>query len=90
MDLKKEEKTFREYIDEYSKAFGRIIQPKFIIGHDLSSSLEFIFEKDEPDMVLIGCSRRKTLIQKITKSLSNKIRDKLLTPGVCVHHMLEK
>jgi len=90
VEIKKEEKTFREYIDEYSRVFGRIIQPKFIIGHDLSSSLEFIFEKDEPDMVLIGCSRRKTLIQKITKSLSNKIRDKLLTPGVCVHHMLEK
>ncbi len=85
--IKKEEKLFKEYIEEFSKIFGQIIQPRFILGHRILSSLESISKKDEPDLVIIGRTKETNLWQKITKSLSSKIRDKLLSPGVCIHHM---
>jgi len=87
-EIKKEEKSFREYLKRYEDIFGQIIQPKFIIGHKVVSSLEFIFKKDEPDLVIIGKSKQRDFWSKLTKPLSSKIRDKLLNPGVCIHHML--
>ncbi len=86
--IKNEEKQFTQYVREFSKIFGQIIQPRFIIGHGVLSSLESIFEKDEPDLVIIGRTKETNFWQKVmVKSLSSKIRDKLLTPGVCIHHM---
>ncbi|MHA1197936.1 MAG: universal stress protein [Candidatus Heimdallarchaeaceae archaeon] len=86
--IKKEEKQFKEYVDEFSKVFGQIIKPRFILGHRVLSSLESIFEKDEPDLVIIGRTKETNFWQRvIIKSLSSKIRDKLLSPGVCIHHM---
>ncbi|MCE7743259.1 MAG: universal stress protein [Candidatus Heimdallarchaeota archaeon] len=86
--IKKEEKQFKEYVDEFSKVFGQIIQPRFILGHRVLSSLESIFEKDEPDLVIIGKTKETNFWQRIVvKSLSSKIRDKLLSPGICIHHM---
>ena len=86
-EIKKEEKRFKEYIDEFSQVFGQIIQPRFILCHSILSSLESIFEKDEPDLVIIGKTKETTFWQKLSKPLSSKIRDKLLEPGVCIHHM---
>ena len=83
-----EEKQFKKYIKEFSKIFGQIIQPRFILGHRVLSSLESIFGKDEPDLVIIGKTKEKNFWQRVViKSLSSKIRDKLLEPGVCIHHM---
>lgn len=85
--IKREEKIFRDYTKTYADIFGQIISPKFIIGHKALSSLEFISGKDEPDLVIIGKSKLDWW-QKLTKPLSSKIRDKLLTTGVCIHHMM--
>ena len=87
--IKKEKEDFKKYIGEYERIFGQIIKPSFIVGHGVLPALESIFEKDEPDLVIIGKSRERNFWQKISKSLSSKIRDKLLHPGVCIHHMLE-
>ncbi len=86
--IKTEEQQFKQYIKEFSKIFGQIIQPRFILGHRVLSSLESIFEKDEPDLVIIGKTKETNFWERVVKkSLSSKIRDKLLDPGVCIHHM---
>ena len=86
--IKKEEQQFKKYVKEFSKIFGQIIQPRFILGHRVLSSLESIFEKDEPDLVIIGRTKETNFWERVViKSLSSKIRDKLLNPGVCIHHM---
>ncbi|MEE9411383.1 MAG: universal stress protein [Candidatus Heimdallarchaeota archaeon] len=85
--IKKEERTFREYIQTYADIFGQLIKPKFILGHKALSSLEFISGIDEPDLVIIGKSKRNWW-QKLSKPLSSKLRDKLLSTGVCIHHMM--
>ncbi|MBY9001411.1 MAG: universal stress protein [Candidatus Heimdallarchaeota archaeon] len=87
-EIKKEEKIFKDYMDNYAKIFGQIIKPKFVIGYKIISSLRFIFGKDEPDIVIIGQSKKRNIFQKLSKSLSSKIRDNLLNTGVCIHHML--
>ena len=86
-EVKKEEKIFKDYMDNYSKVFGQIIKPKFVIGHRILPSLKFIFGKDEPDLVIIGKSKQSSFIKKLSKPLSSRIRDKLLDTGVCIHHM---
>ncbi len=85
--IKREEKIFRDYTKTYADIFGQLITPKFFLGHKALSSLEFISGKDEPDLVIIGKSKLDWW-QKLTKPLSSKIRDKLLTTGVCIHHMM--
>ena len=85
--IKREEKIFRDYTKTYADIFGQLITPKFILGHKALSSLEFISGKDEPDLVIIGKSKLNWW-QKLTKPLSSKIRDRLLTTGVCIHHMM--
>jgi hypothetical protein len=89
-EIKKEQEQFSKYIDDYSQifGFGQIIQPKFIIGHKVLRSLEFIFGKYEPDLVIIGKSKPKNVWEKISKPLSSKIRDKLLNTGVCIQYMM--
>jgi len=89
-EIKKEQQQFNQYIDNYSQifGFGQIIEPKFIIGHKVVKSLEFIFGKYEPDLVIIGKSKPKNIWEKISKPLSRKIRDKLLETGVCIHYMM--
>jgi hypothetical protein len=86
-EIKKEQKSFRTYLKRYEDIFGQIVQPKFIVGHKVLSSLKFIFGKDEPDLVIIGKSRQDDWWKKLSKPLSSKIRDKLLNTGVCIHHM---
>jgi hypothetical protein len=88
VEIRNEQKSFRAYLKRYEDIFGQIVQPKFIIGHKVLSSLKFIFGKDEPDLVIIGKSKQRDFVKKITKPLSSKIRDKLLNTGVCIHHML--
>lgn len=90
IEIKKEQKQFSQYIDDYSQifGFGQIIQPKFIIGHKVLRSLEFIFGKYEPDLVIIGKSKPKNIWEKMSKPLSSKIRDKLLNTGVCIQYMM--
>ncbi|NPD88643.1 MAG: hypothetical protein HGN29_07955 [Asgard group archaeon] len=87
-EIKKEQNSFRTYLKRYEDIFGQIVQPKFIVGHKVLSSLKFISGKDEPDLVIIGKSKQRNLLKKISKPLSSKIRDKLLNTGVCIHHML--
>ncbi|MHA1827109.1 MAG: hypothetical protein ACTSX6_00525 [Candidatus Heimdallarchaeaceae archaeon] len=87
-EIKKEEKTFKQYIKRYEDVFGQIIQPKFVLGHSVEKTLTSIFEKDEPDLVIIGKSKLANFWDKLKKPLSSKIRDKLLDTGVCIHHML--
>ncbi len=87
-EIKKEEKIFKDYMDNYAKVFGQIIKTKFVIGYKIISALHFIFGKDEPDIVIIGKSRQRSFFQKLSKPLSSRIRDKLLNTGVCIHHML--
>ena len=88
VEIRNEQKSFRAYLKRYEDIFGQIVQPKFIIGHKVLSSLKFIFGKDEPDLVIIGKSKQRGFFEKITKPLSSKIRDKLLNTGVCIHHMM--
>jgi len=86
--IQNEEKQFKKYIKEFSKIFGQIIQPRFILGHGVLGALESIFEKDEPDLVIIGKTKEHNFWQRVVvKSLSSKIRDKLLEPSICIHHM---
>ncbi len=87
--IKKEKNAFKKYIEEYEQVFGQIIKPSFILGHGVLPALESIFLKDEPDLVIIGRTKERNFWQKLSKCLSSKIRDKLLSPGVCIHHMSE-
>ena len=87
-EIKKEEKIFKDYMDNYAKIFGKIIKTKFVIGYNIISSLKFIFGKYEPDIVIIGKSKQRNIFKKLFKPLSSRIRDKLLNTGVCIHHML--
>ncbi|MHA1419042.1 MAG: universal stress protein [Candidatus Heimdallarchaeaceae archaeon] len=87
-EIKKEERIFKDYIDNYAKIFGQIIKTKFVIGYNIISALKFIFGKYEPDIVIIGKSKQRNIFKKLFKPLSSRIRDKLLNTGVCIHHML--
>lgn len=87
LEIKDEEKVFRRYIREYADIFGHLIKPTFVIGHDVISSLDFIFAKHEPDLIIIGATKRKKWYEKIGKPLSSKIRDKMTNSGVAIHHM---
>jgi hypothetical protein len=89
-EIKKEKTNFKKYIAEYEQIFGQIIRPSFILGHGVLPALKSIFKKDEPDLVIIGKSKESTFWQKLSKPLSSKIRDKLLNPGICIHHMLDE
>ena len=87
-EIKKEEKLFKNYVKKYAEIFGQIIRPTFIIGHDVVSSLEFIFGQHEPDLVLIGHTKVQKWYEKFRKPLSYKIRDHLTETGVAIHHMM--
>ncbi|MHA1303397.1 MAG: universal stress protein [Candidatus Heimdallarchaeaceae archaeon] len=86
-EIKNEEEDFKDYIQQYSEIFGHILKSKIIIGHDVFASLEYITEKDEPDVVIIGRTKPHSFWDFFVRPLSSKIRDKLLNPSVIIHHM---
>ncbi|UJG43485.1 MAG: universal stress protein [Candidatus Heimdallarchaeum endolithica] len=88
-EIKKENLEFEKYVNQYEEIFGRILKTKIVLGHDVFSTLEYIFEKDEPDLVIIGRTKNESFLSFLSRPLSCKIRDKLLNPSVVIHHMKE-
>ncbi len=81
-----EEREFKQYVEQYSAIFGHFLTSKVILGHDVFAAFEYMSEKDEPDVVIIGSTKISPIKGFFLRPLSCKIRDKLLNPSVIIHH----
>ncbi len=84
--IKEEKKIFYDYIKKYSESLKTQISPKFIIGKNVISALEYVFGKEEPDILIIGHTEYNKRWYPFYYPLSSRIRDKLLNPGIAIHY----